>query len=110
MSTRIAAASFLLLPVFMLAPNRTPAQEASEGSRKIVSKVIPQYPGLARAANVQGIVKADVVVASTGRVQSIEVKGGHPVLAKAAQEALKEWKWESAAHETHEIIEIRFKP
>lgn len=110
MSTRIAAALFLLLPVLMLAPSQTSAQEASEGSRKIVSKVIPQYPGLARAANVQGIVKADVIVSPTGKVQSIEVKGGHPVLAKAAQEALKEWKWESAAHETHEIIEIRFKP
>jgi hypothetical protein len=53
-------------------------QEASEGARKIVNKVMPQYPGLARAANIQGVVKADVIVAATGKVQSIEVRGGHP--------------------------------
>jgi outer membrane biosynthesis protein TonB len=47
----------------MLAPNRTSAQEAPEGTRKIVNKVIPQYPGLARAANIQGSVRADVLVA-----------------------------------------------
>jgi TonB family protein len=109
MNTRIAAA-FVLLSALMLAPSGARAQEASEGARKIVNKVMPQYPGLARAANIQGVVKADVIVAATGKVQSIEVRGGHPVLAQAAQDALKQWKWESAAQETHEIIEIRFKP
>ena len=74
----------------------------AEGSRKLVTKVIPQYPGLARAMNIQGTVKADVLVAPTGKVQSVEVKGGHPVLAQAAQDALKQWKWESDSHESHE--------
>jgi len=45
----------------------------AEGSRKLVTKVIPQYPGLARAMNIQGTVKADVLVAPTGKVQSVEV-------------------------------------
>jgi outer membrane biosynthesis protein TonB len=62
----------------MLVPQRAAAQEASESSRKVVTKIIPQYPGLARAANLQGVVKADVTVAPTGKVQSIEVRGGHP--------------------------------
>lgn len=51
-----------------------------------------------------------MLVASTGKVQSIEVKGGHPVLAKSAQDALMKWKWEPAARETHENVEMRFKP
>jgi TonB family protein len=78
----------------------------AEGSRKLVTKVIPQNPGLARAMNIQGTVKADVLVAPTGKVQSVEVKGGHPVLAQAAQDALKQWKWESDSHESHEMVEI----
>jgi hypothetical protein len=45
-----------------------------------------------------------------GAVQLIEVKGGHPVLVDAAQHALREWKWEPTARETHESIELRFKP
>jgi hypothetical protein len=66
----------------------------------------PAYPG-PRAPPIfkalQSIVKADVIVAPTGKVQSIEVKGGHPVLAQAARDALRQRKWESAAHETHKI-------
>jgi|SRR5579859_623732 len=110
MKKQIAVSFFVLLPMLMLAPNCARAQETPESNRKILTRVIPQYPALARSLNIEGNVKADVLVAAVGTVQSIEVKGGHPVLAKAAQDALKRWKWEPASHETHEIIEIRFKP
>jgi TonB family protein len=111
MKKRIAVALFVLLSVLSVNTRRAAAQEPTQSSsRKLVTKVLPQYPGLARAANIQGSVRADVLVGPTGRVQSIEVKGGHPVLAQAAQDALKQWKWEPASHETHEIVEMRFKP
>lgn len=110
MKKRVAVSLLLLLSVLVLAAERAAAQEPAEGSRKILTKVIPQYPGLARAMNIEGVVKVDVLVAPTGKVQSIEVKGGHPVLAKSAQDALMKWKWEPAAHETHENVEMRFKP
>jgi TonB family protein len=58
--------------------------------------------------NLQGNVKADVVVAPNGSVKSIEIKGGHPLLGQAAQNALREWKWEPAPHETHEAVELKF--
>jgi TonB family protein len=60
--------------------------------------------------NIRGSVKAAVLVAPNGTVKSVEVKGGHPVLAEAAQTALRQWKFESAPRETYEIIEIRFTP
>jgi TonB family protein len=110
MNNRITVALFALLSVLLFAPHRIPAQEAAEGSRKVVTKVIPQYPGLARTMNIQGIVRADVLVGPAGKVKSIEVKGGHPVLVQSAQDALRQWKWEAASHETHEIVELRFNP
>jgi|SRR5580658_4124541 TonB family protein len=110
MRNRIAVALFVLLSILMFAPNHAPAQESSEGGRKVVSKVLPQYPGLARSMKIQGNVKADVLVAPSGKVTSIEVKGGHPVLAQSAQDALRQWKWEPASHESHEIVELRFTP
>ncbi|MFZ0761015.1 MAG: energy transducer TonB [Candidatus Sulfotelmatobacter sp.] len=110
MKNRIAVALFVLTPILMFTPWRAAAQEASEGSRKVVTKVIPQYPELARAMNIQGTVRADVLVAADGKVKSVEVKGGHPLLAQAAQNALHDWKWQPASHETHEIIELRFTP
>jgi TonB family protein len=110
MRSRIAVALLAFLPVLMFAPNHAPAQESSAGGRKIVSKVMPQYPGLARAMNLQGIVRAEVLVAPNGKVTSVEAKGGHPLLIDAAQSALREWKWEPASRETHEVVELRFKP
>jgi TonB family protein len=110
MKKRIAVTVFVLLSVATFYTKRAAAQETTQSSRKLVNKVIPQYPNLARAMNIEGTVKVDVLVAPAGTVHSIEVKGGHPVLARAAQDALKQWKWEPASHETHEIVEMRFKP
>ncbi len=110
MKNRIAVALFVLVPILMLAPTHAPAQDPSEGSRKVLTKVVPQYPGLARSMRLQGVVRADVLVAPNGTVKSIEVKGGHPVLVDAAQNALREWKWQPGPRETHENIELRFNP
>jgi|SRR5580698_232242 TonB family protein len=110
MKTRIVVAVLVLLPIMMFAPNHAPAQESVAGMRRIVSKVVPQYPGLARTMKIQGIVRADVLVAPSGKAKSVEVKGGHPLLGQAAQDALLQWKWEPAAHETHETVELRFTP
>jgi TonB family protein len=55
-----------------------------------------------------GIVKIEVLVAPDGAVKSAEVKGGHPVLAQAAVNAVRKWKWEPAAHETRQLLEVKF--
>jgi TonB family protein len=108
MKSRIAAL-FVLFSTLILVPN-APAQESSGGVRKVAARVTPQYPNVARRMNLQGSVKLEVLVAPNGTVKSLEVKGGHPMLADAAQNALRQWKWEPAPHETHETIEIKFQP
>jgi TonB family protein len=107
MKNRIAVVLLVVAPLLFCA-SHAPAQEASEGARKVVTKVMPQLPNLARSLHLQGNVKADVLVAANGKVKSIEVKGGHPLLGQAAQTALNQWTWEPAAHETHESVELRF--
>lgn len=103
-----AAALFVLLP--MVVPNQTQAQEPADVGRKVLAKVIPQYPGLARSMRIQGSVRADVLVGSNGRVKSLDVKGGHPLLVQSAEDALRQWKWEPESHESHEIVELKFTP
>ena len=110
MKSRVSVALFILLPILLFDPNYAPAQEASTATRKIVTKVMPEYPALARSMKIEGVVRADVLVAPNGKVTSIEVKGGHPLLAQAAQYALRQWKWEATSHETHEAVELRFTP
>jgi len=101
---------FLLVSVLMLAPSRSFCQESTPSVRKILTRVAPQYPTVARSMSIGGTVKVVGLVAPNGTVKSVKVLGGHPVLAEAAQKALLQWKFEAAPHETSEIIEMKFTP
>jgi len=56
----------------------------------------------------EGVVKIDAVVAPDGTVKTVEIKSGHPVLAQAAVNTVRRWRWEPSAHESHELVEVRF--
>ena len=94
--------------LMVVAPIHAGAQETAESARRIVTKVPPTYPAVAHRMQIQGIVKVAAMVAPNGSVKSVEVKGGHPMLAQAAQEAVREWKWEPSPRETREFVEIKF--
>jgi TonB family protein len=85
-------------------------QSASASARKVINKVVPMYPQMARSMNLSGVVKLEVLVQSTGSVKSMQVKGGSPLLAQSAQSAVHGWKWEKADHETTELVEFHFNP
>ncbi len=82
----------------------------SSGDRKVVRKVNPTYPALARTLNLSGSVRLEVTVTGSGAVKSIQVLGGSPVLADAAESAVRDWKWEKSDHDTTERVEVRFNP
>jgi TonB family protein len=85
-------------------------QDQPETKRKIVTKIVPIYPGLARKMGITGSVKIEALVLPNGSVKSTETLGGHPVLAQAAVEAVRSYKWEPAPHESKEIIIFNFHP
>jgi TonB family protein len=60
--------------------------------------------------NITGIVRVEVVVAPNGAVKDARVMGGHPVLATAALDAAKKWRFEAAGVESTGIIEFKFEP
>jgi TonB family protein len=97
-----------------LGPYRSFAQDdagdASEASRKVVNRVVPLYPPMARSIGIKGNVRVEVVVAANGTVKSLEVKGGHPMLAQAAADAVRRWKWVPATRETKEPVIVKFDP
>jgi TonB family protein len=86
------------------------SQASSEGVRKVVARVAPQYPVLARNMNIRGNVKVEILVEPNGTAKSVAIRGGHPILAQAAQDAVRRWKWETLPHPTTELVEIRFSP
>lgn len=91
-------------------PSAAQPQDEPESHRKVVKRVMPTYPALANTINLGGNVKVNVLVAPNGTAKSVTVKGGHPLLVEAAQDAIRKWKWEPAAHETNEFIEVNFHP
>jgi TonB family protein len=68
------------------------------------------YPDLARRMNISGVVKVRVTVAANGSVKDAQLVGGHPVLASAAMDAVRKWRFEARPEETSEIVEFRFDP
>ena len=60
----------------------------------LVKRVEPIYPAIAQYAAIDGIVILDAIVDEHGRVQSVKVLRGHPLLAKAATDAVQQWMYE----------------
>lgn len=82
---------------------------AQEG-RRIISKTTPEYPELARRMHLAGTVKLEVTILPTGAVKSATVLGGHPLLAQAALDAVKHYKFSPAGTESRQIVEFDFHP
>lgn len=82
----------------------------AEINRKAKTKVAPVYPELARRMNISGVVKIQVTVAPNGTVKEVKLLGGHPVLANAALDAVKKWRFEAGPEESTGIVEFNFSP
>jgi TonB family protein len=76
--------------------SRTPIRIASGKTPRLIKKVEPKYPELAKMARIQGKVILDVAVDIYGKVipGSIKVLHGQPMLRQAAVDAVKQWVYE----------------
>lgn len=114
MSRRFASAVLAVVAlVAVFAPQGMKAQSAQnsdEISRRAKSKVQPFFPELARKMNISGVVRIEVTVAPNGTVKEARIVGGHPVLASAALDAAKKWRFEPAPAESTGVIEFKFEP
>lgn len=100
----------MILGGSLAAAPRAGAQENSSDTakRKIRTKTLPEYPGLAKQMNVAGKVKIEATISPDGRVTSTKVIGGSPLLVGAALDALKKWRYEPAPKESIEVVEFDF--
>ena len=58
---------------------------------KLLRKVIPLYPPLAITTRTQGTVHLVGVIAKDGSIRDLQVIDGHPLLVRAALDAVKQW-------------------
>lgn len=105
-----ALGALLLLGGLLLVPPNSPGQDAASeaAKRKIRTRVMPDYPSLARQMRVTGRVKIETTIAADGHVSNAKVVGGSPLLVNAAMDAIKKWRFEPAAKDSVEVIEFDF--
>ena len=59
----------------------------------LIKKVQPNYPPLARQARIQGDVVLQAEISKDGTIQNLQLVSGHPMLAPAAIEAVRQWRY-----------------
>jgi len=94
-----------LFSLFLMAAGAS----AQEG-RKVLLHPQPLYPDLAKELSLRGTVRIEVVIGNDGEIKSTKVLGGHPILAQAALDALKKWKYAPGGGETTATLEFAFRP
>lgn len=62
---------------------------------KLIRSVPPVYPPLALQARIQGIVRFNTTIGRDGRVADAALISGHPLMVPAAQEAIKQYEYQS---------------
>jgi TonB family protein len=84
------------------------ARAEDELTRRAKVKPAPVFPELARRMSISGVVKIQITVDRSGAVKNLKVVGGHPLLAGAAVDAIKKWKFDPGPDENTGIVEFRF--
>lgn len=81
-------------PVGPFAEHKTRVKQ-SEGVQEalLVRRIEPTYPRIAVTTRIEGTVRLRAIIARDGRVTSLELLSGHPLLARAAMEAVSQWRY-----------------
>jgi TonB family protein len=82
----------------------------SDAKRQLVNKVVPEYPELAKQFNMKGAVRLALVIKPDGHIKQVKVLGGNPLLARAAVEAVRKWRYSPADTESTVVVKLDFDP
>jgi protein TonB len=79
----------------------------------LITRVEPKYPELPRRIGIQGDVILAAIIGRDGRIENLHVVSGHPMLAPAAVDAVKQWRYQpymlgSQPVEVETQITVRF--
>ena len=83
--------------------------QISRGTTDVVSRPVkPDYPLLARQMKVQGSVILQALISKNGTIQDLRVVSGPPILAAAAQDAVRQWHFKPH-YQGNEAVETQAK-
>ena len=83
-----------------------PARAADE--RAVKSRVTPIYPEVAKRLRIGGAVRVAATVDAQGKVTDVKELSGNHMLALAAEDAIRQWKFAQGPSESSVNVEINF--
>lgn len=83
--------------------------EAAEGRRTLLMRTVPEYPELARQMRLRGDIILAILIQPDGHVTDIKVVRGHPLLVRAATEAVGRWRYSNGPEATAATVEVTFQ-
>jgi len=78
-------------------PKATPRRVTVGGNvqaARLVNRVQPIYPPLARQTRISGTVKLHAIIGKNGAVEQLQVVSGHPLLVQSALDAVRQWRYQ----------------
>lgn len=92
-------------PVIWAASPEIDEPVAFEGAR-VIRKVKPTYPDMARIARVQGTIRFRATIGRDGAVDRLEVLSGPPLLIQAARDAVQQWRFLPATRNGDSVEDV----
>ena len=80
-------------PQVRITPARKPVISSGVMQGRKLSGAEPRYPAIAFAAHIQGTVLIAATISRTGVIENLRVVSGPPMLAPAAEEAVRTWRY-----------------
>ena len=74
-------------------PPERPRRISVLSEAQFLKRVEPVYPHIATVAGISGTVKLHAIIGKDGAIEDLNVVAGHPLLAEAALEAVRQWRY-----------------
>ena len=86
---------------------------AAEADSRIIYKIAPEYPDMARKGHIEGPVSVRIVINTQGAVEKMTPLKGNPFLLIAAMNAVQKWRYRpylvnGAPVEFQSIVTVKF--
>jgi TonB family protein len=82
--------------------------EGSQANRTLLTRVEPEYPETLRQLRIGGTVRLQIAISPQGRVETVTLLGGNPILAESAVKAVQHWVYAASSSRTTMQVSIPF--
>ncbi|HEY6308928.1 MAG TPA: energy transducer TonB [Candidatus Angelobacter sp.] len=101
-------------PELQQSKSKPPVLISHLAEAQLLTKVDPVYPHMAIVTGTQGEVRLHAIIAKDGSIESLNVISGHPMLVRAAADAVRQWRYRpyylnGQAVEVETFITVNFK-